>query len=229
MRSRACRGSRRPLLAGVPALLMMLVVSLLLTHERVERELRESRRRLRFLANIDMLTRVPNRRHFHRAGAPRVRSQPAGTMSVLMFDIDHFKQINDMLGHAAGDRGAAPRGAQHERHAAHERHRRPAGRRRVRAAAAGSERERGDDRGRAHRVACADPGSGGRHAAPVPQLRRRAVLRRREGRRTRCAVPTRRCTRPSGRGAAARWQPSATRTSRCSPRASAWASRRSDQ
>ena len=91
-------------LAGVPALLLMLVASLLLTHERVERELRDSRRRLRFLANIDMLTRVPNRRYFGELAQRTFDKERPGSVSVLMFDIDHFKQINDRLGHAAGDR-----------------------------------------------------------------------------------------------------------------------------
>jgi diguanylate cyclase (GGDEF)-like protein len=91
-------------LAGVPALLLMPVVALLLTHERIERELRDSRRRLQFLANIDMLTRVPNRRHFNELARRALEREAPGTMSVLMFDIDHFKQINDRMGHAAGDR-----------------------------------------------------------------------------------------------------------------------------
>jgi diguanylate cyclase (GGDEF)-like protein len=91
-------------LAAVPAQLLMLMVALLLTHERVERELRDSRRRLRFLANIDMLTRVPNRRYFNELASRAFEREAPGSMSVLMFDIDHFKHINDMLGHAAGDR-----------------------------------------------------------------------------------------------------------------------------
>lgn len=89
-------------------LMVAAFVSLMLMSERTERELRESRRRLRVLANTDSLTSVPNRRHFqelaghllrHRAG-DRLSDQPV----MLVFDIDHFKLINDKLGHAAGDR-----------------------------------------------------------------------------------------------------------------------------
>jgi diguanylate cyclase (GGDEF)-like protein len=98
------RGLTAATLAGVPALLLMLLVALMLTHERIERELRDSRRRLRFLANIDMLTRVPNRRHFSELAKRLFEREVGGALSVLMFDVDHFKQINDQMGHAAGDR-----------------------------------------------------------------------------------------------------------------------------
>ena len=72
--------------------------------ERTERQLRESRRRLRTLANLDALTQVPNRRHFHELAAMALAQDPAGSAVLLLFDVDHFKQINDELGHAAGDR-----------------------------------------------------------------------------------------------------------------------------
>ena len=94
-------------LAAPPTALLaatMGFVGLLLTHERTVRELQASRQRLRHLANIDMLTQVPNRRHFGELarGVLQRQSERAGT--VVMFDIDHFKHINDAHGHAAGDR-----------------------------------------------------------------------------------------------------------------------------
>jgi len=57
-------------------------------------------------ASLDPLTGALNRRAFAQLAArelARVRrsGQP---LSILMMDLDHFKQINDRLGHAAGDR-----------------------------------------------------------------------------------------------------------------------------
>jgi diguanylate cyclase (GGDEF)-like protein len=91
------------LAAGLAAVVMAFVV-LTLLYERTERQLRASRRRLRVLANLDPLTQVPNRRHFQDLAHRALRNDPEGSAVLLIFDIDHFKHINDHLGHAAGDR-----------------------------------------------------------------------------------------------------------------------------
>jgi two-component system, cell cycle response regulator len=53
------------------------------------------------LASIDSLTGVFNRRaFFEKAQRPR---QPAAPLAAIMFDVDHFKQINDAYGHDVGD------------------------------------------------------------------------------------------------------------------------------
>jgi diguanylate cyclase (GGDEF)-like protein len=53
----------------------------------------------------DPLTGLPNRRHFHRAlDAGIARAGRAGHgLGVLFVDLDRFKNINDGLGHGAGD------------------------------------------------------------------------------------------------------------------------------
>ena len=84
--------------------LAMSFIVLTLSGQRTERELRQSRQRLRVLANIDMLTQVPNRRRFEELARRALQSDDAGSATLLLVDIDHFKQINDKLGHAAGDR-----------------------------------------------------------------------------------------------------------------------------
>ena len=58
------------------------------------------------LAMVDWLTGLLNRRGFFRAAeqADGWRSRVDGTASVIVLDIDHFKRINDVHGHAAGDR-----------------------------------------------------------------------------------------------------------------------------
>jgi diguanylate cyclase (GGDEF)-like protein len=73
-------------------------------HERTH-ELAEANSRLAQLAVTDGLTGLYNHRHFHERLALEVeRSQRSGLpLSLLMLDVDHFKQFNDLFGHPAGD------------------------------------------------------------------------------------------------------------------------------
>ncbi len=84
--------------------LVLAFMAITLVCERTERQLRDSRRRLRVLANMDTLTQVPNRRHFQELAEHALKQDEPGTAVLLHFDIDHFKRINDLFGHAAGDR-----------------------------------------------------------------------------------------------------------------------------
>ena len=68
-------------------------------------QLREANKRLEALADTDGLTALFNRRYFD---ALLVRELQRTTryktpMGVVLFDIDHFKRINDSFGHAMGD------------------------------------------------------------------------------------------------------------------------------
>jgi diguanylate cyclase (GGDEF)-like protein len=61
--------------------------------------------KLKLMASTDMLTGLWNRRHFiHLAEKEFERAlRYKQTFSLMLLDIDHFKKINDTVGHAAGD------------------------------------------------------------------------------------------------------------------------------
>ncbi len=71
----------------------------------LNQKLQEANRKLEELSITDGLTGLYNRRYFFlRLEEEVVRSRRQGyPLSMLMADLDHFKMINDTLGHPAGD------------------------------------------------------------------------------------------------------------------------------
>lgn len=68
-------------------------------------QLDQARVSLQQAAHYDALTNLVNRRGFNQVFAERLAEQTAndGMLAVMFLDIDHFKRINDSLGHDAGD------------------------------------------------------------------------------------------------------------------------------
>ena len=61
--------------------------------------------KIRHLAHYDALTDLPNRVSFYeRMEAALSRLRRSETIAVLSLDLDHFKAVNDTLGHPIGDR-----------------------------------------------------------------------------------------------------------------------------
>lgn len=77
----------------------------LIEQQRLNAELRTLNVELEALATTDSLTGINNRRNFFALAADEIaRSKRYDRpLTVLMFDIDHFKRINDTHGHAVGD------------------------------------------------------------------------------------------------------------------------------
>ncbi|MFI5310441.1 MAG: diguanylate cyclase [Gemmatimonadales bacterium] len=66
--------------------------------------LRRERLAAEELALIDRLTGLPNRRHLEDSLEREFAAAERGReLSLVMFDLDRFKQVNDRHGHAAGD------------------------------------------------------------------------------------------------------------------------------
>lgn len=67
-------------------------------------EEKTAEKRIRWTANHDPLTGLPNRLCFQEALVEAVSTaDPSRTFGLLLIDVDHFKEVNDTLGHDAGD------------------------------------------------------------------------------------------------------------------------------
>jgi len=71
--------------------------------KRAMADLAEQAAQLKALAFQDPLTGLANRKLFHDQLAESLRGGRAVSVDVLLLDLDDFKEVNDILGHHAGD------------------------------------------------------------------------------------------------------------------------------
>ncbi|MFZ6800786.1 EAL domain-containing protein [Undibacterium sp. Di24W] len=66
-------------------------------------EVRETERQLQYIATHDALTGLPNRHQLHQRLEYALSHADEQKVAVIFLDLDHFKNVNDTAGHAAGD------------------------------------------------------------------------------------------------------------------------------
>ena len=65
---------------------------------------KEAEQHIHYLAHHDALTSVPNRSYFNARIDQEIAGLSGGeSLAVLCLDLDRFKEVNDLFGHAAGD------------------------------------------------------------------------------------------------------------------------------
>jgi diguanylate cyclase (GGDEF)-like protein len=100
----AVLSSATPILALVGALILTLMGSLGALAWRRSAHLSKSREQLERMAHTDALTGLPNRASLSQHLALMLAERnPEGCCAVLYLDLDHFKEVNDTLGHPTGD------------------------------------------------------------------------------------------------------------------------------
>ena len=94
-----------PAMAGALAIAGIVLVLLLLGLRRTTAALEEGKAKAEYQANHDTLTGLANRAFFNKQLEDVIgggRSEQA-SVTLLALDLDRFKQVNDTLGHEAGD------------------------------------------------------------------------------------------------------------------------------
>ena len=68
--------------------------------------MRKTEEDIRQMAQLDPLTKLPNRSYWQEQAAKAVQqaARDQTLLAIIFVDLDHFKNINDSLGHAEGDR-----------------------------------------------------------------------------------------------------------------------------
>ena len=94
------------LMLGLYAFLLIYIKradNIICLHEKMEQKRQQER--IQYLAEHDQLTGLPNRTRFIHLCERAIEQADTSNRSLTLFhiDIDHFKMINDNLGHEAGD------------------------------------------------------------------------------------------------------------------------------